>query len=66
VRYWINAEDEDYDRELRRAELSGDPLPAALSPADRTAIGAMIAMQVIAFAALALLVIDWLRDWLCA
>jgi hypothetical protein len=61
VRYWIKAEDEDWDRELRRAERSGDPLPADLSPADRTAIGAMIAMQVIAVAALAFLVVDWLR-----
>lgn len=60
MRYWINAQDEDYDRELRRAELAGDPLPADFSPSDRTAIGAMIAVQVIAFAALALLVIDWL------
>jgi len=66
VRYWIKVEDEDYDRELRRAERSGDPLPADLSPVDRTAIGAMIAMQVIAVAALALLVIDWLGDWLRA
>jgi hypothetical protein len=59
MRYWIGSEDEDYDRELQRAQAAGEPLPTDLSCVARLWIGAMIAIQVIAAAALALLV--WIR-----
>lgn len=61
VRYWIQAEDEDFDRELRRAELAGDPLPEGISMAGRATIAAMIGAQVAVLAALLVLILDWLR-----
>jgi hypothetical protein len=61
VRYWIKAEDEDFDRELLRAQLAGDPLPEDLSPVARAVIGTMVAVQVTALIAVAILILDWLR-----
>jgi hypothetical protein len=61
VRYWIKAEDEDFDRELLRAHAAGDPLPEDLSPVARAVIGTMVAVQVTALIAVAILIVDWLR-----
>jgi hypothetical protein len=61
VRYWIQGEDEDYEREWRRARIAGDALPADLSPAASAAMIAMVATQVVAIVALVALVLDWLR-----
>ena len=58
VRYWIKGEDEDFDRELLRAQLTGDALPEDLSPVARLTIGAMVAVQLAAFVAIAYLIFD--------
>ena len=61
MRYWIRDEDEDYEREMARAEAAGDALPANLSFTAQAIIATMVAVQVTAFAALAFLIVDWLR-----
>lgn len=61
MRYWIKGEDEDFDRELERAQVAGDALPEDLSPLARAVIGAMIAVQVTALIAMGYLIFDWLR-----
>ena len=58
MRYWIKGEDEDFDRELLRAQLTGDALPEDLSPVARLTIGAMVAVQKAAFVAMAYLIFD--------
>lgn len=58
MRYWIKGEDEDFDRELLRAQLTGDALPEDFSPVARLTIGAMVAVQVAAFVAIAYLIFD--------
>lgn len=61
MRYWIKGEDEDYDREWRRAMIAGDALPGKLSAGVNAAVGVMVALQVIVMLALVALVVDWLR-----
>ena len=63
VRYWIQGEDEDFDREWQRSELAGDPLPEGISTAGRVTIAAMVGAQVAALAALVLLLMDWLSTY---
>jgi hypothetical protein len=62
VRYWIKGQDEDFDREMSRAYCAGESLPVPeLSAGARVAIAAMVAIQVAAFAAIAFIIVDWLR-----
>lgn len=49
VRYWINGEDEDYERELDRVKNFGGIPPALTAPLTSTLLPFLIAIQVLLF-----------------
>jgi hypothetical protein len=52
VRYWIDGEDENYERELDRVRRLGGALPAPLSLASVAGMVLLVGVQVVLFASL--------------
>ena len=52
MRYWLNGEDEDYDRELARVSRFGGARPASLSRSDVAGVVFLIGIHVVAFVSL--------------
>lgn len=54
MRYWINGEDEDYERELEHVRLFGGPPPAPMSRSDVAGIVLLVGIQAMLFTSLIL------------
>lgn len=52
MRYWIDGEDENYERELERARRLGGALPAPLSLSSVAGMVILVGIQVVLFASL--------------
>jgi len=50
VRYWLNGEDEDYERELERVSRFGGAPPAPLSHSDVAGMVLLVGIQAVLFA----------------
>jgi len=49
VRYWLNGEDENYERELERVSRFGGTLPAPMSPSDVAGLVLLVGIQAVLF-----------------
>jgi hypothetical protein len=49
VRYWVNGEDENYERELERVSRLGGVPPAPMSPFDVAGVILLVGTQVVLF-----------------
>jgi hypothetical protein len=50
VRYWVNGEDEDYDREVERVSRGAEIPPAPVAPFEIASIAFLVSVQVLLFA----------------
>jgi hypothetical protein len=49
MRYWVNGEDENYERELERVTRFGGPPPAPMSPSDVAGLVFLVGIQAVLF-----------------
>jgi hypothetical protein len=49
VRYWLNGEDESYERELERVSRFGGAPPAPMSPSDVAGLVLLVGIQALLF-----------------
>jgi hypothetical protein len=47
VRYWVNGEDENYERELERVSRFGGVPPAPMSPSDVAGVVLLVGTQAV-------------------
>jgi hypothetical protein len=61
VRYWINGEDEDYERELQHVRRFGGPPPGPMSRSDVAGIVLLVGFQGMLFTSVILAFVLSLR-----
>jgi hypothetical protein len=61
VRYWLDGEDENYERELERVSRFGGPPPAPMSPSDVAGIVLLVGIQAVLFSSAVVAFVLWLQ-----
>jgi hypothetical protein len=54
VRYWLDGEDEDYERELDRVSRFGGAAPSPMRPSHVAGVALLVGIQALAFASVIL------------
>jgi hypothetical protein len=61
VRYWVDGEDENYDRELARIRRFGGAQPAPVSPSNLAGLVLLVGIQAFLFASVIVGFVLWLQ-----